>query len=88
MHSPHHILRYRSVHVIPNAEHSASHGSVDVLEHILAHEDCDVDPINRLEAATTLHLALQLEDPEMRLAVVESLLDAGADTRYAIPYLV
>ena len=65
----------------------ASLGSTVVLEHILEHEDCDVDPINRLEAATPLHLALQLEDPELRLAVVESLLDAGADTRYAIPPL-
>ncbi|KAI0937476.1 hypothetical protein AcV5_005378 [Taiwanofungus camphoratus] len=57
----------------------ASTGSLSVLEHILSHEDCDVDPINRLERATPLHLALRLGDSEVGKAVVESLLDAGAD---------
>ncbi|KAJ2924358.1 hypothetical protein H1R20_g12744, partial [Candolleomyces eurysporus] len=56
------------------------HGSVDVLEHILSHEECDVDPINRIDKATPLHLAVQLEDPELRLHIVGSLLEAGADT--------
>lgn len=60
---------------------SASLGSTTVLEHILSHEDCDVDPINRLERATPLHLAMRLDDAEARLYVVESLLDAGADTK-------
>ncbi|KAJ6541653.1 ankyrin repeat-containing domain protein [Mycena capillaripes] len=64
------------------ALHNAvSHGSTDVLEHILSHEECDVDPINRTEKATPLHLAVRLEDPELRKYIVESLLDAGADTR-------
>jgi len=58
---------------------SASRGSLGVLEHILEHEDCDVDPVNRLERATPLHLAMALEDADTRGAVVESLLDAGAD---------
>lgn len=58
----------------------ASHGSTTVLEHILEHEDCDVDPINRIERATPLHLAIKVEDPEVRRQVVESLLEAGADT--------
>lgn len=57
-----------------------------MLEHILSHDECDVDPVNRLEHATPLHLALQLEDPELRKHVVESLLDAGADTRYFAPF--
>ncbi|KAF6748364.1 ankyrin repeat-containing domain protein [Ephemerocybe angulata] len=56
------------------------HCSTDVLEHILSHEDCDVDPINRIDKATPLHLAVQLEEPDLRLHIVESLLDAGADT--------
>ncbi|KAF9027135.1 ankyrin [Hymenopellis radicata] len=60
---------------------AVSHGSTDVLEHILSHEECDVDPINRIEKATPLHLAVQIEDPELRLHVVDSLLEAGADTR-------
>ncbi|KAL1702724.1 ankyrin repeat-containing domain protein [Schizophyllum commune] len=60
---------------------SVSHGSTDVLEHILSHEDCDVDPINRIEKATPLHLAVQVDHPELRKYLVESLLEAGADTR-------
>ncbi|KAF8919493.1 ankyrin repeat-containing domain protein [Mucidula mucida] len=60
---------------------AVSHGSTDVLEHILSHEECDVDPINRIDKATPLHLAVQIEDPELRLHVVDSLLEAGADTR-------
>ncbi|GJE98853.1 ankyrin repeat domain-containing protein [Phanerochaete sordida] len=60
--------------------YAASLGSTAVLEHILSHDECDVDPINRIERATPLHLAVKLEDPELRHFVVESLLDAGADT--------
>ncbi|PCH34344.1 ankyrin [Wolfiporia cocos MD-104 SS10] len=61
--------------------YAASHGNLTVLEHILSHEDCDVDPINRLERATPLHLALRIQDEELRENVAESLLDAGADTK-------
>ena len=50
-----------------------------MLEHILSHEECDVDPINRIERATPLHLAVCLEDSELREEIVESLLDSGAD---------
>lgn len=57
-----------------------------MLEHILEHEDCDVDPINRLEGGTPLHLALKLKNRELRDYVVRSLLDAGADTTYAFAY--
>ncbi|KII93121.1 hypothetical protein PLICRDRAFT_26452 [Plicaturopsis crispa FD-325 SS-3] len=60
--------------------YAVQHGSTDVLEHILSHDDCDVDPINRIEGATPLHLAIKLEDPELRKHIVGSLLDAGADT--------
>ncbi|KAH8825650.1 ankyrin repeat-containing domain protein [Flagelloscypha sp. PMI_526] len=55
-------------------------GSTDILEHILEHDGCDVDPLNRLDKATPLHLAVKLEHPDLRRYVVESLLDAGADT--------
>ncbi|TDL26411.1 ankyrin [Rickenella mellea] len=60
--------------------YSASKGYVELMEHVLSHEDCDVDPINRLEGATPLHLAVQIDEPELREHVVESLLEAGADT--------
>ncbi|KAF9561614.1 ankyrin [Agrocybe pediades] len=55
------------------------HGSTDVLEHILSHDECDVDPINRTDRATPLHLAAQIQHVDLRLHIFESLLDAGAD---------
>ncbi|KAF8324061.1 hypothetical protein DL93DRAFT_2037128, partial [Clavulina sp. PMI_390] len=60
---------------------AASTPSPDVIEHILAYPDCDVDLQNRVERATPLHLAAKLVDPEMRLHMVQSLIDAGADTK-------
>ncbi|RPD64662.1 ankyrin [Lentinus tigrinus ALCF2SS1-7] len=60
--------------------YAASNGYLDILEHLLEYDGCDVDPVNRIEKATPLHLALSIDDPELRAAVVESLLDAGADT--------
>ncbi|TFL03312.1 hypothetical protein BDV98DRAFT_591203 [Pterulicium gracile] len=64
--------------------YAAAHGSTTVLEYILSHEDCDVDPINRVAKATPLHLALTAlsgeENAEARHAVAESLIEAGADT--------
>ena len=50
-----------------------------MLEYILSHEQCDVDPTNKLDKATPLHLAVATEDPQDREGLVESLLDAGAD---------
>ncbi|PPQ89983.1 hypothetical protein CVT25_009623 [Psilocybe cyanescens] len=63
-----------------NCQDGVMHGSTDVLEHILSHEDCDVDPINRLDKATPLHLAVQIQHTELRLHIFDSLLEAGADT--------
>ena len=53
-----------------------------MLEHILTHENCDVDPINKLDKATPLHLAVTIEDPKAREYFVASLLDAGADDTF------
>ncbi|KAI3615788.1 ankyrin repeat protein [Moniliophthora roreri] len=61
-------------------------GSTDVLEHILSHENCDVDPINRTDKATPLHLAVKLENQELRAYIVSSLLEAGADTKIKNKY--
>ncbi|KAH9486069.1 Ankyrin repeat-containing protein [Psilocybe cubensis] len=63
-----------------NCQDGVMHGSTDVLEHILSHEDCDVDPINRLDKATPLHLAVQIQHTDLRLHIFDSLLEAGADT--------
>jgi len=59
---------------------AAAHGSTTNLEHILSHEYCDVDPQNSLEKATPLHLALKIDEPELRFHIVDSLLEAGANT--------
>lgn len=69
-----HALLFISVY-----EASVVHRSIDVLEHILSHENCDVDPVNRIDGATPLHLALYIQEAELRLHIFESLLDAGAD---------
>ncbi|TFK85580.1 ankyrin [Polyporus arcularius HHB13444] len=61
--------------------YAASHGYLEILEHLLEYDGCDVDLQNRIEKATPLHLALQIDDPETRAAVVSSLLEAGADTK-------
>ncbi|KAF8274303.1 ankyrin [Lactarius quietus] len=61
--------------------YAASEGSLDVLNEILEYEGCDVDYTNYIEGATPLHLAVKIEEPELRALIVDSLLDAGADTR-------
>ncbi|KAH9964110.1 ankyrin repeat-containing domain protein [Russula dissimulans] len=61
--------------------YAASEGSLDVLVELLEYEGCDVDFINYLEGATPLHLAVKIESPELRALIVDSLIDAGADTR-------
>lgn len=60
--------------------YAASEGSLDVLEAILTYDGCDVDYVN-IEGATPLHLAVKIKEPELRALIVDSLLDAGADTR-------
>ncbi|KAN0117952.1 Ankyrin repeat-containing domain protein [Russula decolorans] len=59
--------------------YAASHGSPEVLDRLLEHEGCDVDYINRLEGATPLHLAVKIEEPELRAYITDCLLDAGAN---------
>jgi len=59
--------------------YAVSCASTEVLEYILFCEGCDVDPINRLEKATPLHLAVRIHDPDTRLYIINSLLEAGAD---------
>jgi len=59
--------------------YAAKNGSINVMELILEQEGCDVDPLNRMDRATPLHLACRIEDEETRYGVVSSLLDAGAN---------
>jgi uncharacterized protein len=58
------------------------HGSLEVLNELLDHENCDVDYTNRLEGATPLHLAVKIEEYELRAYIVDCLLDAGANISY------
>jgi len=50
-----------------------------VLDHILSHDLCDVDPVNKLDKATPLHLAVATEKPEVKEYLVDNLLESGAD---------
>ncbi|KAJ7589592.1 ankyrin repeat-containing domain protein [Mycena floridula] len=59
--------------------------STDILEHILSQEGCDVDPVNKIDGRTPLHLAVAEKEEdeeaiELQQYIVESLLEAGADT--------
>jgi ankyrin repeat protein len=59
----------------------ASCGSLDVLNELLEYEEgCDVDLTN-IEKETPLHLAVKYGEAELRALMVDSLLDAGAETR-------
>ncbi|OWZ63153.1 hypothetical protein AYX14_06794 [Cryptococcus neoformans] len=59
------------------------HASTNVLELILCHDTCDVDLKNRLQGDTPLHIAVRNRWDQyegLRLWLVQSLLEAGADT--------
>jgi len=66
--------------------YAVERASESVLNHILCHEECDVDPINKIDHDTPLHLAVKLEDPEVRAYIVELLLEAGADYKLKNKY--
>jgi uncharacterized protein len=54
---------------------------VEVLNELLEYDGCDVD---YLQGATPLHLAVKIEQPELRALIVDLLLDAGADTQLGV----
>ncbi|ODN76615.1 hypothetical protein L202_05264 [Cryptococcus amylolentus CBS 6039] len=63
--------------------YAIQHGSSDILETLLDHDSCNVDIKNRLQGDTPLHIAVRnrFEDqPGLRLYLVGSLLESGADT--------
>jgi uncharacterized protein len=68
---------------------ASSRGSLDCLDVLLDQEGVEVDPRNRMEGDTPLHCAARLstEDgaDEEAKAVVEMLLEAGADPRFVCP---
>jgi hypothetical protein len=57
-------------------------GSTTVLEHILNHEGIDIDKVNRIERKTPLHMAVEIDDQELREYTVQTLIDAGAKTTF------
>ncbi|KAK9481301.1 ankyrin repeat-containing domain protein, partial [Lipomyces japonicus] len=62
---------------------AALNGSYEALDILLDLEGVEVDPVNRLEGNTPLHNAVIYgeEEPEHAVAIVDMLLDAGADPR-------
>lgn len=64
-------------------------GIDDILDQLLDQEGLEVDPIDRLEGDTPLHKAVRFinglskQESEAGSSIVELLLDAGADPRYA-----
>ncbi|KAI0299801.1 hypothetical protein BC826DRAFT_905944, partial [Russula brevipes] len=62
--------------------YAALSGSVDCLNELLEYDGCDVDYTNQLEGLTPLHFAVKIAEPALRALIVDSLLDAGADTRF------
>ncbi|KAH7338957.1 ankyrin repeat-containing domain protein [Rhizoctonia solani] len=67
--------------------YAAKNASISILEKLLEYEHpskegeggCDVDLQNLIDGYTPLHFAVRVQDADERLAIVESLLDAGAD---------
>ena len=66
---------------------AAQSGSYDVMDVLLDQEGLEVDPVDRMEGDTPLHKAVRFvnslgkEDWEGGAAIVELLLDAGADAK-------
>lgn len=66
---------------------AASNGSYEVLDLLLDQEGLEVDPVDRMEGDTPLHKAVRYVNAldktewEAGAAVVELLLDAGADAK-------
>ncbi|KAK9462280.1 ankyrin repeat-containing domain protein [Lipomyces oligophaga] len=62
---------------------AASNGSYECLDILLDVEGVEVDPVNRMEGNTPLHCAAIYaeEEPEHAVAIVDMLIDAGADPR-------
>ncbi|KAH8085686.1 hypothetical protein HD553DRAFT_310039 [Filobasidium floriforme] len=57
------------------------YASTTVLDHILEHDQCDVDLQNKLQRDTPLHLAVKIEEngrEGLREYLVQQLVDAGA----------
>ncbi|CED83522.1 Ankyrin repeat-containing domain [Phaffia rhodozyma] len=66
--------------------YAVQRGSTDCLDHILEEDDCDVDLQTRLEGLTPIHLAMQVQDQELRIYLVRSLLEAGSSTQIPNKY--
>ena len=69
---------------------AASNGSYQILDTLLDQEGVEVDPVDRLEGDTPLHKAVRFVNGlgegewEAGCAIVELLVDAGADVRYVL----
>lgn len=57
----------------------AAAGSYDALDFLLDQEGVEVDPLTKINRDTPLHLAAKISDPAVAKAVVELLVECGAD---------
>ncbi|WVR04157.1 hypothetical protein IAU60_001156 [Kwoniella sp. DSM 27419] len=83
------LLELEDVNYVDGLGNSALHyaimnASTGILELLLEHEECDLDARNRLHGDTPLHIAVRNKWEEhegMRLFLVGSLLESGANTK-------
>lgn len=61
-----------------SAEVGTEDASTELIECILADDNCDVDSLDN-QGATPLHYAVRIVDPESRSVMIWALLNAGAD---------
>ncbi|KAI9270790.1 ankyrin repeat-containing domain protein [Phascolomyces articulosus] len=67
--------------------YAASFGSVECMEILVNRNGINLNAKNRIEKNTPLHKAVQYEDEkDIALAMVDLLLEAGADPRYIYIY--
>lgn len=63
---------------------AAANGAYDTLDLLLDQEGVEVDPVNRINGDTPLHLAARAipKAPEVSVAIIDMLVDAGSDVTH------
>ena len=57
---------------------------MEVLDELLKYDGCDINDVNHLQGAMLLHLAVKIEQPKLHALIMDSLLDASADTQLGV----
>lgn len=63
---------------------AAANGAYDTLDLLLDQEGVEVDPVNRINGDTPLHVAARAiaKAPEVSVAIIDMLVDAGSDVKH------